>query len=35
MSENTPKLEVHRLSIGIDSETARLVFTSKQGNVIN
>ncbi len=26
-----PKLEVHRLSIGIDSETARLVFTSKPG----
>jgi L-arabinose isomerase len=26
-----PKLEVHRLSIGIDSETARLVFTSKEG----
>lgn len=26
-----PKLEVHRLNIGIDSETARLVFTSKEG----
>jgi L-arabinose isomerase len=26
-----PRLEVHRLSIGIDSETARLVFTSKPG----
>lgn len=26
-----PRLEVHRLSIGIDSETARLVFTSKVG----
>ncbi|MDR0973755.1 MAG: L-arabinose isomerase, partial [Prevotellaceae bacterium] len=26
-----PKLEVHRLSIGIDSQTARLVFTSKEG----
>ena len=29
ISEHKPKLEVHRLSIGIDSETARLVFTSK------
>ena len=29
-----PKLEVHRLSIGIDSETARLVFTSKEGEGI-
>ncbi|MDR0989036.1 MAG: L-arabinose isomerase [Prevotellaceae bacterium] len=26
-----PRLEVHRLSIGIDSQTARLVFTSKPG----
>ena len=26
-----PRLEVHRLSIGIDSDTARLVFTSKVG----
>ena len=31
ISEHKPKLEVHRLSIGIDSETARLVFTSKPG----
>lgn len=31
IAEQKPKLEVHRLSIGIDSETARLVFTSKQG----
>jgi L-arabinose isomerase len=31
IAEAKPKLEVHRLSIGIDSETARLVFTSKQG----
>ncbi len=31
VAEHKPKLEVHRLSIGIDSETARLVFTSKQG----
>jgi L-arabinose isomerase len=31
IAEEKPKLEVHRLSIGIDSETARLVFTSKQG----
>ncbi len=31
IAENKPKLEVHRLSIGIDSETARLVFTSKPG----
>ena len=29
--KHKPKLEVHRLSIGIDSETARLVFTSKPG----
>ena len=29
IAEEKPKLEVHRLSIGIDSETARLVFTSK------
>ena len=27
IAEHKPKLEVHRLSIGIDSETARLVFT--------
>src|SRR5574344_1151558 len=32
ISENKPKLEVHRLSIGIDSETARLVFTTKEGS---
>lgn len=32
IAEQKPKLEVHRLSIGIDSETARLVFTSKQGD---
>lgn len=32
IAEHKPKLEVHRLSIGIDSETARLVFTSKQGS---
>ena len=32
ISEHKPKLEVHRLSIGIDSETARIVFTSKQGS---
>lgn len=31
IAEHKPKLEVHRLSIGIDSQTARLVFTSKQG----
>lgn len=31
IAEEKPKLEVHRLSIGIDSETARLVFTSKRG----
>ena len=31
ISEHKPKLEVHRLSIGIASETARLVFTSKPG----
>ena len=31
IAEQKPKLEIHRLSIGIDSETARLVFTSKQG----
>lgn len=31
IAEQKPRLEVHRLSIGIDSETARLVFTSKQG----
>lgn len=31
IAEHKPKLEVHRLSIGIDSDTARLVFTSKQG----
>ena len=31
ISKHKPKLEVHRLSIGIDSETARLVFTSKPG----
>ena len=30
IAEQKPKLEVH-LSIGIDSETARLVFTSKPG----
>ncbi|WP_203558537.1 L-arabinose isomerase [Bacteroides sp. 519] len=34
VAEHKPKLEVHRLSIGIDSETARLVFTSKQGEGI-
>ena len=31
IAEHRPKLEVHRLAIGIDSQTARLVFTSKQG----
>ncbi|MDR0976554.1 MAG: L-arabinose isomerase [Prevotellaceae bacterium] len=31
IAEKKPRLEVHRLSIGIDSETARLVFTSKPG----
>ena len=31
VAEHRPKLEVHRLAIGIDSLTARLVFTSKQG----
>ena len=31
IAEHKPKLEVHHLSIGIDSETARLVFTSKPG----
>ena len=30
IAEQKPRLEVHRLSIGIDSETARLVFTSKE-----
>ncbi|MDR0962813.1 MAG: L-arabinose isomerase [Mediterranea sp.] len=34
IAEQKPKLEVHRLSIGIDSETARLVFTSKPGEGI-
>ncbi|NDV81444.1 L-arabinose isomerase [Bacteroides sp. 51] len=34
ISAEKPKLEVHRLSIGIDSETARLVFTSKEGEGI-
>ena len=34
IAEHKPKLEVHRLSIGIDAETARLVFTSKQGEGI-
>lgn len=34
ISAGKPKLEVHRLSIGIDSETARLVFTSKEGEGI-
>jgi len=34
IAEHKPKLEVHRLSIGIDSETARLVFTAKQGEGI-
>ncbi len=32
ISRHKPKLEVHRLSIGIDSETARIVFTSRQGS---
>ena len=31
ISEHKTQMEVHRLSIGIDSETARLVFTSKPG----
>lgn len=31
IAEEKPKLEVHRLAIGIDSQTARIVFTSKQG----
>ena len=31
ISEHKPKLEVHRLSSGIDRETARLVFSSKPG----
>ena len=31
IAEHRPKLEVHRLAIGIDSQTARLVCTSKQG----
>lgn len=34
IAEHRPKLEVHRLAIGIDSQTARLVFTSKQGQGI-
>ncbi|MDL2243460.1 L-arabinose isomerase [Bacteroidales bacterium OttesenSCG-928-J19] len=34
ISAEKPKLEVHRLSIGIDSDTARLVFTSKEGEGI-
>lgn len=34
IADRKPKLEVHRLSIGIDSETARLVFTSKEGEGI-
>ncbi|MGL5958178.1 MAG: L-arabinose isomerase [Phocaeicola sp.] len=31
IAEQKPTLEVHRLAIGIDSQTARIVFTSKQG----
>ena len=31
IAEHRPKLEVHRLAIGVDSLTARIVFTSKQG----
>ena len=31
IAEHKPKLEVHRLAIGVDSQTARIVFTSKQG----
>ena len=31
LAAQRPRLEVHRLSIGIDSMTARLVFTSKEG----
>ena len=31
IAEHKPKLEVHRLRIGIDAETARSVCTSKQG----
>jgi L-arabinose isomerase len=31
IAENRPKLEVHHLGIGIKAQTARLVFTSKQG----
>ena len=31
LAAQNPRLEVHRLSIGIDSQTARLVFTSKEG----
>lgn len=31
IAEHRPKLEVHRLAIGVDSQTARIVFTSKQG----
>jgi L-arabinose isomerase len=31
IAENRPKLEVHHLGIGISAQTARLVFTSKQG----
>ncbi|MDH6314200.1 L-arabinose isomerase [Parabacteroides sp. PFB2-10] len=34
ISAEKPKLEVHRLSIGIDSDTARLVFTAKEGEGI-
>ena len=32
LAAQRPRLEVHRLSIGIDSMTARLVFTSKEGD---
>ena len=31
IAEERPRLEVHRLAIGVDSLTARIVFTSKQG----
>ncbi len=34
IAEVKPRLEVHHLGIGIEADTARLVFTSKQGHGI-
>jgi L-arabinose isomerase len=34
IAECKPRLEVHHLGIGIEADTARLVFTSKQGHGI-